>query len=528
MLSETIEFKNPVYGLVKKVKSKSPKKIKFKPASFERISSKWRKFWTKILDKKLDKAKEKLVSTEIPAYGFESGLGGASRGDKKILRRAKSVAKLESKINFLRTGERMSRAAVASRAIKLKSNMKNNMEFNCDYVYSVLPENAAKIFEQEPVNNENPISNNKTNEDEIQNKVAASVQKIMAEKQQAKGNGTVQTDPVQPNREEIKNTVDEIFAEQEKAKNNNINTPVAGTVDKNEIMNEINNAENKVKVSTNKSKAAKINPFIQEDGTYHIKGTDIDDELRYTHVDLKNYNYTPKFNNQQVGVGEISPIESFKASFEDLTMPKKAEINTVETGLNDDIFGQNMEKDELPEKLESDRREIPIVAPERNKQSVDKFKIVDKTDTKQVQNEKSVEKTTSTEENKKQNGNLHFDYSNASVQDLTNAVDKVTNMDEISALLNRVKTLQKEKERTQAEAEEAEKGAEASKTNYEETVNKFRAYGNSLEAACNENLQKAQKSRDIQRVNEQKIQMMAEAMGSVVGEMATVSSGKGK
>lgn len=514
MINDNIELKN-CDGLVQKVKSKAIKKIKFKPLSFARISSRWKNFLLRRLDKKLDKAKEKLTSIEIPADYDKNKM------DKKILKKSNSVARLEASINFLRTGKTTPKEDVKSRAIKLKDNMINNLQYNCDYAYSVLPENAANIFEEPnktTVNNENPTSNNKINEDDVQQKVADSVQKIMQEQQESK-----QTPSVQPNRQEIKDAVDKIFEEQAKNNNNNNTTNNTGTIDKNDIMNEING----VKISTNKSKPARISPFIKEDGTYHIKGTDIDDELRYTHVDLKNYNYTPKFNTQQVGVGAISPIDPFKANFEDLPVPKKAEIDANNVGLNDDIFGQTEKKDSLPVELVSNKREIPIVVPERNSDKAnDKFKFVDTAEIKDNEiNQPAVEKTNTIDNTG--NDNLHFDYSNASVQDLTRAVDKVKNMDEISALFQRVQMLKKEQEATEAAVEAATKSAEDSENAYRQTVDQFRAYGDSLEAACNENQKIAEEKRNIAKANEDKINMMMEVMGSMMQQSAQPSR-KGK
>lgn len=528
MLNETIVLKNPVYGLVKKVKPKAIRKIKFKPLSFDRISSQFRDFLIRLTEKELEKAKENLVSTEVSENGFDKGISGISKGEKKILKKATNVAKLEARINFLRTGRRASKDIVQSRAIKLKSNMMDNMRFNSNYVYSILPENADKIFEvtpASPVNNENPVSNNPTSEEDIQKKVAEDVQKILSDKQKSKQNPAVS----QPDKQIIKDAVDEKFQENSDANSNdnsnNINT--------NAINTNNGNSNTRFKVSSNESTAAKINPFIGEDGTYHIKGTELDDELRYTHVDLSKY--TPKFNTQQVGEGNISPIETAKAEFDDLPAPKKVEVPNQTTGINDDIFGKKEETSDIPITLTSGKREIPLVVPERQeKQPVNKFEFANPVYVKQGESSKPIEES-NTETTKKESDNLHFDYSNASVKDLTNAVDKAQTKNDIEALIQRVRILKNEQVKTKQAAEDAAKKAEASQNAYNATVAQLRKYGTSLEAACNANIEKRNASCQEIENNQEMIQMMTEAMGDMIGPMGPMvgniepaSSRKGK
>ena len=137
MIFDKIELKDPEYGTVKK--SSKIRIIKFKSLSFKNISNLWKNFRISCLDKRLEKAKDKLVSMEIENQDFNEKTlkGDMSVAESKLLRKSTVVARLESKIAFLKTGTEVTDDFISSRAIILKDNMMRNLRYNSGTIYSV-------------------------------------------------------------------------------------------------------------------------------------------------------------------------------------------------------------------------------------------------------------------------------------------------------------------------------------------------------------------------------------------------------
>ena len=424
MIFDAIELKDPDYGTVKK--SSKIRKIKFKSISFKNISNLWKNFRLNLLNKRLENAKEKLVSMELNNQDFNNNTikGNMKVAEKKILRKTTAVAKLESRIEFLKTGHETTDDFVSSRAIKLKDKMMKNMRYNCNSAYSILPE--AK--EEERMN---AIFGPEKEIEEATKRIGAEVRRIMDEDAAKK---EVVTEPVQeqetepvanttitaPSTEEIREAVNEAFAAHEKVMSeqepipeteeqvieteetsqentiteeevqetveeamNTIN--VEPTLTEDEIATTVEDAFDKIdvmpkeentRVSSNESTAAK-NKYINDDGTYRMKREDIDEDFRK----LKIIHTEPP-QNTMVGM--------LRASL------KAAGYNVVDIPKKEDPQIEN--------------RNMPVVVPERKMTPVEQ------------------------------------------VKELSAAVDEVQTMDDIQAIMASVAELKAQTEKAEQEA----------------------------------------------------------------------------
>ena len=214
MIFDRIELKDHDYGTVKK--SSKVRKIKFKSLSFLNISKVWNNFRLKRANARLERAKEKVVNMEFGMGSFDRRTGDeASRAETKILKKATAVARLEAKINFLQFGTEVTDDFVSSRAIKIKDNMMKNMRYNADAAYSIPDDKKESIFAVEEPTTEDVIAAAKKGVDDALNR-------IMKKKPVAPAPETTsqeeETTPVikAPTKEEIRKTVDEMFAEEQK------------------------------------------------------------------------------------------------------------------------------------------------------------------------------------------------------------------------------------------------------------------------------------------------------------------------
>ena len=174
------------------------RKIKFKGISFTNISKRWNNFRLNRLKSKLIADKEKLVSME---FTNDQLTKGREKTEQKIMRKTTAIAKLESKIQFLETGNYSTEEFVNSRAIKLKKTMMSNLVYNRDSLYGLTDEAANEIangpIAPEP---EKPVVTSTPEEDikAQQEKLAQEVQKIMAEQEAVQESPVAET-PVAEN-----------------------------------------------------------------------------------------------------------------------------------------------------------------------------------------------------------------------------------------------------------------------------------------------------------------------------------------
>ena len=351
-MTHAIELVDREFGHVRVPISR---KIKFKGISFSNISKRWNEFRLNRLKSKLIADKEKLVSMEFSNAQLTKG---RETTEQKIMRKTIAIAKLESKIQFLETGNYSTEEFINSRAIKLKKTMMSNLVYNRDSLYGLTDEAANEILNGSTVVKKEETSTTAVEEEmrKQQEMIAEEVQKIMAEEQGIQQE--VQTDaeviqnrpdvvPITPvedsnelagtfnpivteeqkteipiemvnknevfdaineamatvgveepiQREEVAGTIDEAMAKigvEEPIQREE----VAGTIDeamakieveepiqREEVAGTIDKAMEKIKVSGNESSIAKVNKFINDDGTYRMRREDIPEEFRITRID---------------------------------------------------------------------------------------------------------------------------------------------------------------------------------------------------------------------------------------------------
>ena len=460
MIFDRIELKDHDYGTVKK--SSKVRKIKFKSLSFLNISKVWNNFRLKRANARLEKAKEKVVNMEFGMGSFDRRTGDeASRAETKILKKATAVARLEAKINFLQFGTEVTDDFVSSRAIKIKDNMMKNMRYNADAAYSIPDDKKESIFAVEEPTTEDVIAAAKKGVDDALNR-------IMKKKPVAPAPVTTsqeeETTPVikAPTKEEIRKTVDEMFAEEQKRREqatevtteavvaeevepefNEVDTTpvierkevaetinseldqidVVPAVKKDDVADTIQEELSKIVVTKNQSN--KVNPYINEDGTYRMRREDIDEDFRVTRVTM-----TDK-----------------EKRIEDI---RKANL-TVQSAF---LRSMQMIKDNLDQQAELERRAIeeapevePALPAEREMPEVAPVR-------------------TPVQE----------------VKALTAAVDKATTKDDLASIMESVARLQREQEAAKSREAEIAANEEALKAEKSKAVEELLAYQASLQA----------------------------------------------
>lgn len=459
MIFDRIELKDNDYGTVKK--SSKVRKIKFKSISFQNISRVWNNFRLKYYNSRLEKVKEKTANMEFGMGSFDRRTGEeTSRAESRILRKTTAIAKLEAKINFLQFGTEVTDDFVSSRAIKIKDNMMKNMRYNADAAYSIPDDKKESIFAVEEPTTEDVIAAAKKGVDEALNRI---MKKKPVTPTQETTSQEEETTPVikAPTKEEIRKTVDEMFAEEQKRREqateatteavvteevepeyNEVDvTPIVGQEEVKETINsELDQIdvvpavkrddvadtiqEELSKINVTKNQSNKVNPYINEDGTYRMKREDIDEDFRVTRVamsdkekrieDLKKVNLTV----------QSAFIRSMQIIKENLDKQAEEEKKTAET------------KEVQPATPEV--REMPEVAPVR----------------------------TPAQE----------------VKALTAAVDQATTKDDLASIMESVARLQREQAEAKSREAEIAANEEALKAEKSKAVEELLAYQASLQA----------------------------------------------
>ena len=488
----SFELINQDYGLLSS--PKNLRSIRLKEDSFLSIRKAWDKF--KTLDKtiknnevsravnKLEVAKDEFKNLAFTPREVKSDVGQVSVAEKKVMKKATAIARLEEKVSIL-LDIPVSPEFVNNRAIKLKDNMMRNARFNSHNVYAVPEEEKNAIFDYQntyltPEGNneityraagidEASIANTAMNEadriilDETQN-TAKSVQEIMNE------SANIRDDIiVVPDRDEVKKAVDDEFSRQEeqyaqadayKVESVPIQISkeeVEEKVDRDKVRLAVDEAMNGVDISRNGVASAKIERYADldeenvekvdnsfADGTYRLTREQIDEDFRKTPIE-------PRPN--------VSKIEEIKTKIPKIDINKPLE------------------------------KEVPIISSEEVEKTVEPA-VVD------VDNEDD-----STDQ-------IHFDYDDESISALTEAVDKAGSMDEIQALLARVKQL-KEKQ---------------NESKIREAKARLKAYESALEEDLGYNERSAAQDMEKAKNNE----ALVEAMLSMIQPANDTQSGKMK
>lgn len=343
------------------------RKIKFKGISFTNISKRWNNFRLNRLKSKLIADKEKLVSME---FTNDQLTKGRETTEQKIMRKTTAIAKLESKIQFLETGNYSTEEFVNSRAIKLKKTMMSNLVYNRDSLYGLTDEAANEIVNG-PIapKPEKPVVTSTPEEDikAQQEKLAQEVQKIMAEQEAVQESPVAETPvaetPVVENEKPVESETTNVpveipmpvveetpVAENVVVEPPKVEIPVESVnktevydaineamsainvdepVQREEIYNAIDEEMEKIKVSSNESTPAKVNKFINEDGTYRLRREDIPEEFRITRIDRDEMPQTAELPEEEVYIPPFG--ENIVRETPDIEIPRKAITPIPET-----------------------------------------------------------------------------------------------------------------------------------------------------------------------------------------------------
>lgn len=438
MVRDDIELVDKKYFRIPLVKPS--KKIKFKSISFKNILSRWNKFRLERLKNKLEDKKANLVEMEFSSKQMEN----IEKVEKKVLSKTQAIAKLESKINFLECGKYHSEEFIDSRAIKLKSLMMKNLVYNKDSLYCVTEKAAEEIMTGNTVSDI---------VDEETARISERVKQILAEKEAARKAAVAAEEPV-------------------------VSEPTVVSSD--EVAAAIDNEMSKIKVSSNESAPAKVNKFINEDGTYRLRREDIDEDFRITRFDRSALPTEeidiPPFSEKATPRKKIDVDDPRKA----LTAIKETKIHTFPEIVLPTIREPLTTSSQADE--EEDKRTIPVVVPERKPIKVKPVK-------------KTVERKPETTEDTEEFG-------------------------DISSIMARVNLLRSEKRTIESMTQEAERKASSVDEAYKEMVRRFSAYADDLEAECNESYENMSEISKEAAAKEAKINAMVEMMETVPVETA--------
>ena len=229
------------------------------------------------------------------------------RTESKILRKTQAIANLESKINFLEKGAYLSEDFVDSRAIKLKDTMMKNLVYNMDSLYGLSPEGAKLINGMSTETSED--NNIEQTVSEEQQKIAEAVRKIMEEKEKEK---KVSKEPAAP------------------PKNNSENGQQTSTenVTSDDIASAIQREMDKIKVNTNQSSIAKVNKFINDDGSYRLTKDDIDEDFRITRIDRSKLSEDDT-NTTVPNVADVTPFDNVVRREQHHIEPPRKELTEI-------------------------------------------------------------------------------------------------------------------------------------------------------------------------------------------------------
>lgn len=505
MIFDRIELKEGD-SIVKKSSNKI-RKIKFKSISFKNIANLWKKFRISQLEKRLENKKDKLVSMEFDSQDFTNRSIGSSMSvaEAKVIKKTKAIAKLEAKIEFLKTGNHVSETFVSSRAIKLKDNMIKNLTYNTKSVYTISQDKIRNVFETNETTPKEGVKNNDVSDTE--RKIAENVERIIAEKKvedkvqkvEEKTSEMPTEVPVVtvPSREEIRKTVDEMFESQEKERSvqsatteHQTNTlpvedelqkvlslqvepvsepvvehseiresiedilskiDVRPVISENEVKETIEDELETVKISRNESTIAKVDKYVNEDGTYRMTREDIDEDFRVTSF-RRNREEAPTM----IGILRENLIKAQLSDINEKYYRKEADTSSAPNN---------------PPAQEEVVRELPIVVQERNE---------------------SVNKT---------------------VRQLSAAVDEVKTMDDIKQIMARVDELRKLKEQTNFKAQAIAEDSAELRAEKSQAVQELLEYQASLQEDYDSSRKKVEEQQAANEELAKEIQSIRDVIG---------------
>ena len=450
------------------------RKQKLRNISFAAIGKKFDEFRAKRALKKLEKAEKNLVDTRL----FQSEVKpkhGISTAERIVNYRSEKVAKLESKINFLTTGEYPDKIAVKNRAIKLKEMMWKNFRLNSIGLYAIPAEVKNEIVNEEikeeaqkevpevaeskvevapPIKEEVPL----VTEDEIK-KIKEAVQKKLEETTKEE-----KVDVNQINEEEMKSVVDDNFDKQkEEITTDDIYKKIDNDLQNISIEEGLIKEENPIKPIEQISQKAfpVIKPVTVKE---NVQKDNVNDDIftgeKAKKIEVKEENVVEtKIEDRESPVVVEDRENAYEKVKED-----ESKLNDLYTKLGevaiDNTDAAKEIRDEI-EKVENDflENEEKLTEDEKQKLEAEKqeeanteIKVPEETQVEEVQKEQSI------------------DLSNVTQTEIEKVVDKVessTNLEIKKARLNILKdavlSTSKELEETNKELSKTEDAIEAAK-----------------------------------------------------------------
>ena len=450
------------------------RKQKLRNISFAAIGKKFDEFRAKRALKKLEKAEKNLVDTRL----FQSEVKpkhGISTAERIVNYRSEKVAKLESKINFLTTGEYPDKIAVKNRAIKLKEMMWKNFRLNSIGLYAIPAEVKNEIVNEEikeeaqkevpevaeskvevapPIKEEVPL----VTEDEIK-KIKEAVQKKLEETTKEE-----KVDVNQINEEKMKSVVDDNFDKQkEEITTDDIYKKIDNDLQNISIEEGLIKEENPIKPIEQISQKAfpVIKPVTVKE---NVQKDNVNDDIftgeKAKKIEVKEENVVEtKIENRESPVVVEDRENAYEKVKED-----ESKLNDLYTKLGevaiDNTDAAKEIRDEI-EKVENDflENEEKLTEDEKQKLEAEKqeeanteIKVPEETQVEEVQKEQSI------------------DLSNVTQTEIEKVVDKVessTNLEIKKARLNILKdavlSTSKELEETNKELSKTEDAIEAAK-----------------------------------------------------------------
>lgn len=313
-----------------KIKSFKFKKIKLKKLSFQGVYDNWRKFRLSFYKKSLENKQGNLVNMSFREDQLNSDKN-YEYSENRVLGKTKAIARLESKIKFLETGNYSTEEFVNNRAIKLKNTMMKNLRYNQNSLYSLPTDMKKAIFADDF--EANAIEENKLPDTTEPVTIPASIEQ--------EGNNTYTNTDSSNNEVE---TDSQIHVQDDTIDNNQELAPI--TAD--EVAEAIKNEMHKIRIDSNNGLSQSTNKFINEDGTYSMKKEDIEENFRITRID----NNIGDENTEKKSEIEASPISNTSESEKD-----PIEIQPTSNKENND-HGQD---DEF----------TPLVVPEKDSTALD-------------------------------------------------------------------------------------------------------------------------------------------------------------
>ena len=379
--------------------------IRLKKSSFAEISKKWTNFRIARLNKQLEKEQDKLnnLVNTTPIAKME----------EKVMAKANKIAKLEEKIKIL-SREDVPSNYVSNRAIKLKDAMMKE-------VYGVSSEAYADSIE--------PADYGFTDFADTGFGLAAATDANVASDVEEKKDIDVDINPI--SREDIEDSINAAFVSKDNVESEEISEPVEET--ENEIKNEV------------------VDNTVQENVTEEVaeeSSNDVVEEVPETQEESIDIPVTPIEIEEKVEIEE----PSYRVVSNEAT---PARVNKFDSEGNyknvSNIYDPMSDEDlaEAREKIEFDKYEEKYANEDKNIR--DEIVVVADRDEKE---EEKIEEYTAVEDNETEE-EMHFDYSDATVKDIANAVNFTTSSSDLQAMMARVAELKKKQAESKERMDEA-------------------------------------------------------------------------